>query len=210
MHLYIDGESHYIRTEQWVRETIGRDVSLPAYAERRINAPERSIAANRPFFVEPRCKFFWWVDHWVNHRSDNNRKYFTSCAGDEDALHAMRLLLRQKGFEPHILKERMDLARQRENALGNEGIIEKAKGVDIALAVRLLEDAQRDVFTECWLYTSDVDYLPVIEAALRMGKVVHVLGYRSGLGKHSPLEYVPSSFHDLAPEMDDDKSRAGL
>jgi len=105
--------------------------------------------------------------------------------------------LRALGFEPQILKELSELTKRRSNILRSEGVIEKAKGVDIAIAVRMLEDAQRNVFQVCGLYTSDVDYIPVIEVVKRMGKAVYVFGYRSGLGRNSPLEYVPDRFVDL-------------
>ena len=81
-------------------------------------------------------------------------------------------------------------------------MIEKAKGVDIGLAVRMLEDAYENCFQVCFLFTSDIDYLPVIKALRRMGKCVMVMGYRDGLGKNTPLEYVPDQFIDLGEYMD--------
>ena len=128
--------------------------------------------------------------------------YFTAFAGEDDTLHALRVRLRENGFEPQIVKERRSLAKQRENVRGNEGIIEKPKGVDIALAARMLEDAHRNVFKECILFTSDVDYIPVIEAVQRTGKMVFVYGYQNGIGKNSALEYVPDAFVDLTRCME--------
>ena len=84
----------------------------------------------------------------------------------------------------------------------NEAVIEKAKGVDIALAVRMFEDAQSGVYTHCALFTSDLDFLPVIESVQRMGKSVWVYGYKSGIGRNSPLEYVPARFVDLGVRME--------
>jgi len=51
----------------------------------------------------------------------------------------------------------------------------------------MLEDAVRQVFDVCHLYTSDVDFLPVIEAVRSRGKPVYVHGYRNGLAKESPF-----------------------
>jgi uncharacterized LabA/DUF88 family protein len=61
----------------------------------------------------------------------------------------------------------------------------------------MLEDAYLNTFQDCVLFTSDQDFLPVIEAVRRMGKQVVVLGYKKGLRERSPLEYVPDGFYDL-------------
>jgi uncharacterized LabA/DUF88 family protein len=61
----------------------------------------------------------------------------------------------------------------------------------------MLEDAYHNNYVACFLLTSDVDYLPVIQAVRRMGKQVYVLGYRGGIGVRSPFEYVPDRFVDI-------------
>jgi hypothetical protein len=178
---------------------MGESVTLKDVAERMAKRWEevKKPEVGPPIIVEPRCKFCWGL-------VDLGRApkvYFTSCVGDDDLLHDLRVFIREQSFEPQIVKERSDLARQRANVLGNDGIIEKPKGVDIALSVRMLEDAQRHVFSACALFTSDVDFLPVIEAVQRMGKTVRVYGYRSGIGRNSPLEYVPEHFVDLGVDF---------
>jgi uncharacterized LabA/DUF88 family protein len=65
------------------------------------------------------------------------------------------------------------------------------------LTVRLLEDAYRRIFDVCYLFTSDVDYAPLIRAVQRIGQKVIVFGYRDGMGNNSELEYVPDAFIDL-------------
>jgi len=204
-HVYIDGESHFIRSEQCVKEMLQRDITLADYVELMRQDRERfkqqnGIEVVYHRVVVPQCKFFWDGDADPSLK-EAVKVYFTSCTGDEDALHGYRLRLRSEGFEPQIVKERASLAKQRGNSLTNEAVIEKAKAVDIALAVRMLEDAQRSVYTHCALFTSDLDFLPVIEAVQRMGKSVWVYGYRSGIGKNSPLEYTPARFVDLGVEM---------
>lgn len=223
MYVYFDGESHFIRSEQCVREVFGKDVTLEAVAERGARKYDELAQEHKDspgpksaglyflegfkILVERRCKLFWDRNTFSFTASarrgggavtPSNMVYFSSCAGDEDLLHTLRVLVRDNGFEPQITKERAQLAKQRENMLGNEGIIEKAKGVDISLAVRLLEDAHRDVFDECILFTSDVDYVSAIQAVQRMGKKVYVFGYRNGIGKNSAMEFVPDGFVDLA------------
>jgi uncharacterized LabA/DUF88 family protein len=123
--------------------------------------------------------------------------YFTSVAGDAAVLHEMMVTLRNFGLEPSIVQERSDLRAQRQNVLKTQQLIEKPKGVDIALAVRMLEDAYHQAFDVCHLYTSDVDFLPVIQAIRARGKQVYVHGYKNGLSERSPLLHVPDLFIDL-------------
>src|SRR5262249_40574493 len=80
-------------------------------------------------------------------------------------------------------------------------IIEKAKGVDIALSAQMLKDAYRNNYTDCYLATSDVDFLPVIQAIRQMGKHVRILGYKDGLAENSPFEHVPDEFIDIGARM---------
>ncbi len=79
--------------------------------------------------------------------------------------------------------------------------MEKAKGVDIGLSVRVLEDAYHNIYDSCYLFTSDIDFLPVIRVLQRLGKKVIVFGYIDGLGNRSELEYVPDAFIDLSDHM---------
>jgi uncharacterized LabA/DUF88 family protein len=141
---------------------------------------------------------------WHGHLLDatcHRRAYFTSLSADVEELHRVRCMLRNGGFDPFVIPEIRNLAKQREAALEQTGIIEKAKGVDISLAVQVLQDANANNFGTCYIFTSDVDYQPLIEAVRRMGKAVFVAGYREGLGKNSALDYVPDRFIDLTEAL---------
>ncbi len=129
--------------------------------------------------------------------------YFTACTGDDNAAHRLRVFIREQDFEPQVIMELKKLADQRANLLNSQGVIEKAKGVDIGLATRLLEDAYANAFEGCFLLTSDVDFMPAIRAVRRIGKEVNVLGYRAGLSQNSPLEHEPDSFSDLEKVLRD-------
>ena len=203
MNVYVDGESHFIRCEQAVKEVFGASATFESVIEKN-EATQRQPLAYSVLSFDRRCKFVWSHDaievSWMRKVTTIvDRVYFTSFSGDEDTLHSLKVKVRNCNFEPQIVKEVRSLAKQRGTALGNDGIIEKPKGVDIALAVRMLEDAHRNVFDECALFTSDVDYIPVIEAVQRMGKRVFVFGYQNGIGKNSAMEYVPVEFIDLTP-----------
>ena len=196
MHIYIDGESHFIRSAECIRQVFGEESTIEALASK--------LPKDFGLTFDRRCKFFWLSSYDLSISVAEKKKivYFTSCTGDDDLLHELRSFLRAKGFEPRIIKEVGMLAKQRDNVLNTDGLIEKPKGIDIALAVRVLEDAQRNTFDECCLFTSDVDYIPVIEAVQRMGKSVAIYGYQNGLGKNSPMTHVPDVFYDLTSEIE--------
>jgi uncharacterized LabA/DUF88 family protein len=185
--VYIDGESHYIRSEHTWRQLHGEEACLERL--RYVNQ-----ADDRIVLVLPEAKVFW------TRRMNPNvlrATYFTSASGDEPALHKLKVALRDFGLEPSIVKETKELRSQRQNLLKMQQLIEKTKGVDSSLAVRMLEDSHRQAFDACHLYTSDVDFLPVIQAIRAQGKQVFVHGYRNGLSQLSPLLHEPDLFIDL-------------
>ena len=102
------------------------------------------------------------------------------------------------GLTPPSLKQ---LADRRTHTRTDLGLLEKPKGVDIGLTVRVLEDAYHNIFDTCYLFTSDIDFLPVIRVVQRLGKKVVVFGYADGLGNRSKLEYVPDAFVDLSERI---------
>ncbi len=185
--IYIDGESHFIRSENAWRNLHGPNASL-----------ERLRYAGQPdgrlILVIPKAKVFWTrkLNPGVKRAT-----YFTAASGDVPAMHEIQVTLHNFDLDPYVIHELKQAAAQRENVLKTQQLIEKPKGVDIALAVRMLEDAARQAFDVCHLYTSDVDFLPVVEAVRARGKQVIVHGYRNGLSEHSKLLHVPDQFIDL-------------
>jgi uncharacterized LabA/DUF88 family protein len=185
--VYIDGESHYVRSEDLWRTVHGKEADLQQL--RHLGQTDDKMV-----LVLPKAKVFWTrkLNPGVNRAT-----YFTSAVGGDAELHPIMVTLKTFDLEPFILPERSALYRRRESILRDSQVIEKAKGVDISLAVRMLEDAYHQAFDECHLYTSDVDFLPVIEAVRALGKRVVVHGFRNGLGQHSKLLTVPDQFIDL-------------
>jgi len=209
--VYVDGESHFIRSEACLQKRHGIEIALESaeYIPTAVGTPSYPDETYPILRVDRRCKFFWdrqyvpFLDDFRLHsiRGIRNAVYFSSASGDENLLHNVRTLVRQEGFEPQIVMERRQLACQRGTQLTTNQLIYKAKGVDIGLAVRLLEDAYLGVFDECFLFTSDVDFVPAIEIARRLGRKVYVCGYKDGIGKNSALEYVPDRFIDLEDRL---------
>lgn len=201
IYLYIDGESHYIRAQETWRKLHGSTAKLDAMRPRdRLLFNANSIQ----LWVDPKIKLLWDSRLAENLKDATNvagkiarQFYFTSASGDTAELHQARVRLRSHGFDACVVHEPRQLANQRENLLATAGVIEKAKGVDIGLTVQILEDAHHDNFDACFLITSDIDYLPVIETVRRLGKQVHVAGFRGGLGRNSAFEHVPDTFTDL-------------
>jgi uncharacterized LabA/DUF88 family protein len=191
--VYVDGESHYIRSENAWRKLRDSGATL-ARLRYKGDSDDGLI------LVDPNAKLFWTKKM---HPEARRTYYFTSVSGDDDALHRAMALLRSFGLEPMVLKEQRQLARQRHNLLDTDRLIEKPKGVDIELAVMMLEDAHRNAFDLCHLYTSDIDFLPVVKAVRAQYKQVIVHGYKDGLSKQSPFHHACDLFIDLECVLDD-------
>jgi uncharacterized LabA/DUF88 family protein len=202
--VYVDGESHFHRSEARFAKS---EVKLDDLPSMRIETRNPYLvscpsATGARFLVRRDCKLFWDSTclYWCTLQSRNAEEpaviYFTAFSGDPDALHSTRAFLRQKGFEPVVLPEPRSKAKRRD-ATRRGGMIEKAKGVDIELTVRILEDARANVFEKCCIFTSDEDYVPVVRSLKRLGKVVYVAGYKSMLATNSEFEFIPDKFIDF-------------
>jgi uncharacterized LabA/DUF88 family protein len=190
-YVYIDGESHYIRSEKAWQIVHGDNASLDQL--RYVGDPD-----DRLVLVIPRAKVFW--TRKMNPGA-TRAVYFTSASCDEPDMHKIKLSLRDFGLEPVVVHEPSKLAAQRLNLLNSQGVIEKPKLVDISLAVRMIHDAHHHAYETCHLYTSDVDFLPVIREVRGIGKQVYVHGYVSGLANQSPMLHEPDLFIDLERMM---------
>jgi uncharacterized LabA/DUF88 family protein len=187
IYVYVDGESHFLRSENAWRKLRGPTACL----DRLRYLGE---ADNKLILVDSKAKVFWTrrMNPGV-HRT----YYYTSVSGDNTALHNARVTLRNFDLEPCVFHERAQLAKQRQHTLDTQNLIEKSKGVDIALAVRMIEDAVADAFEACHIYTSDIDFLPVVQAVRARGKQVFVHGYKDGLASESAFLHECDLFTDL-------------
>ncbi|MFO1064303.1 MAG: NYN domain-containing protein [Pirellulales bacterium] len=80
-------------------------------------------------------------------------------------------------------------------------MIEKAKQVDVALIVQLLQDAFANHFDACEVYTSDIDYLPALKAVAQRAKRVTICGYENGIGGGGSDFHEAGQFVDLTDRM---------
>ncbi len=207
-YLFIDAENHFLRSVAAAEDIVGspnaaqalsmtetRSYSITAYPE---------LQGKQRFRWNPDLQLFW--DYELLALSGirialadyvSRSVYACSCTGDDNKAHQMRVEVRECGFEPIVIRERKQLKAQRAGALKQHGLMEKAKGCDIALATRMVADAAAELYDHCLLFTSDADFLPAVEAVRRMGKIVWVFGYRAALPKRSEYLYVPDRFIDL-------------
>jgi uncharacterized LabA/DUF88 family protein len=212
-YLFIDAENHFLRATAVAEEIIGSPKAARAMSEaktrlRPISGFPDDINGER-FGWNPELQLFWdcellsrgglltdlqaWIARAI---------YACSCTGDEDKAHEMRVQLRKYGFEPLVVREPKNLRQQRVDTRERWGLIEKPKGCDIAIATRMVADAAADLYECCFLFTSDADFLPAVEAVRRMGKVVWVFGFASALPERSPYLYVPDRFIDLRSHLE--------
>lgn len=186
--VYVDGESHYIQSERAWKRLHGPDACL-ARLRYTGTTDDRLVLVNEDARV-----------FWSRRMSPGvvRATYFTAVSPDPQTIHYVKMSLRRFDVDPFVIEERRQLADRREYLLSTQCVIEKPKGVDIALAVRMLEDSYNHAFDACHLYTSDVDFVPVIHAVRSRGKPVLVYGYTKGLSQqHSDLLTVPDLFTDL-------------
>jgi uncharacterized LabA/DUF88 family protein len=188
-YVYIDGESHYIRNEDKAKKLDG--FTTLSKVQRVGNSQGQDVK------VRDDCHFFWDSEYLAPLMPMPDRMvYFTAFTGNNDVLQNAHVFLRSLHFEPFIIKEDKAMKVRRKSNLTDSGVIEKPKGADIALAVRMIEDAVLDNYDVVGLFTSDADYLPIIKTVRRMGKYVIVYGFKEDIG-NMELEYVPDEFIDL-------------
>lgn len=187
IYVYIDGESHFHRSEAaWKK--LCNDTTASLERLRYVGQTDSQIA-----LALPDARVFWTRKFSAGFQ---RAVYFTSVVCNPENMHDIKVQLRTFNLDPHVILEPKPLRERRDNLLRDSQIIEKPKGIDIALTVQMLEDSRLD-YDVCHLYTSDVDFIPLIQAVRSRGKQVFVYGFKNGLGKKSELLTVPDLFVDL-------------
>ena len=110
--------------------------------------------------------------------------YYTSVAGDDPKILAVRESIRELGFDPQVFKK---------DAAGS-----KSKGVDITLTKDMLTHAFFNHYDAAILVAGDRDYVPLLHEVKRLGKNVFVnfFGEEHCLAKE--LRLVADKYADLA------------
>lgn len=212
-YLFVDAENHFLRATTAATKIIGSSNAARAMSQakmrvRAIRGFPDEINGER-FGWNPDLQLFWDCELLSNGGllTDLGARvaraiYACSCTGDDDKAHEMRVQLRNYGFEPIVVRELKNLRQKRVSTREQYGLIEKPKGCDIAIATRMVADAAANLYECCFLFTSDADFLPAIEAVRRMGKIVWVFGFASALPDRSPYLYVPDRFIDLHSHLE--------
>ena len=209
-YLFVDGENHFIRSQAAAEDVIGSPKAAEAFALAQIDVgsstrfPAKAGGSSR-FLWRPDLQLFWdrtslatAFGYELSQVRLSRAVYSCAFTGEDSKIHQARVGLRQHDFEPIVIHEPKDQKASRDASRRQHGLIEKAKGCDIAIAVRMVADAAADLYDCCYLFTSDADFLPAVEAVRRMGKIVVVFGYGDGVAKSSPYFYVPDRFVNLS------------
>lgn len=192
VYTFVDGESHFCRAQEAWHVIHGQDVGLE-------RVRHHSDPQGLSLLCVPPAKVFWMTQM----TPDATRVYyFTATSGDASNVHQVKCRLRAVGLEPEVVHESRPLADRRKNVREHNYLIEKAKGVDIALAVKMLESRQH--FDVCHLFTSDIDFLPAIDVLRADGKHVYVHGFENGLGHESDFLHACNQFIDLSGILRDE------
>lgn len=112
--------------------------------------------------------------------------YYTSVSGDQPKIESVRDTLWQLGFQPEVFKK-----------IRKE---DRAKGVDVALTKDLLSNAYLDNYDVAVLYAGDGDYVPLVQEAKRLGKVVYTMFFGSE-GMSRDLRLASDDFLNLEGEF---------
>ena len=125
IYVYVDGESHFVRSQALWRRLHGDDAQLSEITSTLTVANKNAYPDryNPKIRLEPRAKFFWDIGYQTiaprpyTSLSIDGAAYFTSFSGDEDGYHAACVAVRAQRFDPQITRERAQLSDQRRRNL---------------------------------------------------------------------------------------------
>jgi uncharacterized LabA/DUF88 family protein len=131
---------------------------------------------------------FVWADQLLADRLEPNLirvTYYTSTTGAEEHLDDLRKKIhetqyRRRTEESYSKNFVCPLVFRK---LNRES---RSRLVDIRLTIDVLTHVYNDDIDSVWLITGDGDFIPLIEAVMRMGKKVHLGALTSGLNKKLP------------------------
>ena len=109
--------------------------------------------------------------------------YYTSVVGDEDRIRDTERALWELEFQAEVFKK-----PKRDK---------KSKGVDITLARDMLGHAHQDHYDIALLVAGDGDYVPLVDAVKKTGKIV-ALSFFAEHGLNESLKLSADDFFDVS------------
>ena len=113
------------------------------------------------------------VDQLVGDRIFVAAYVFDACNGSESKMRRLRRVTKNPGFRPVILPY---YAHREEQGL-------EQKGVDVKLALMMVDEAEKDRFDTAILLSGDADYIPAIELTQAAGKKVEMAAFGISAGE---------------------------
>jgi uncharacterized LabA/DUF88 family protein len=111
--------------------------------------------------------------------------YFTAVTGDDDALVATKLSLRDIGFQPEVFKKVKGA---------------RSKGVDVGLTTAMLSHAYQGNYEVAYLIAGDGDYEPLVNEVRRLGRIVVVVFFAE-YGLNPALRIAGDQFIDISDKF---------
>jgi hypothetical protein len=109
--------------------------------------------------------------------------YYTSVTGDENLMLATQHALWELEFQPEVFKKPKG---------------QKSKGVDITLARDMLSHAYQDHYDIALVVAGDGDYVPLVDAVKKTGKIVALSFFGDAYGLNESLKLAADDFFDLS------------
>jgi len=180
---FIDGENLTARFEAMVKE--GRQ---PRITPR----PGTDIAT----VVHSQSNYVWssaTLRSTVHRETVKRVHYYTTFTGTINDMQSFEEIITRLGCHTHPvplpLVPRVFLKAKSDTP---------CKSVDINICVDVLEYVRQEALDAVYLVTGDADYMPLVEAVMRAGKIVYVGALSSGLSRR--LQYQADRF-DLLDEI---------
>ncbi len=213
--VYIDAENHYLRSTEAVKTLVKTTDPIQSFTKNILPIHDMpwypSLIQGRIYSHDSAIQLFWDCNSLLRfgiltqyNLSIQRGYYVCSSSGDPSLIYTQQTILRSYGFDPIIIHEKKSDLNQRKNLLNQYKLIEKPKGCDIMIATKIISDAAANLYDVCILFSSDSDFIPVIETIRSMGKIALVFGYKSILKDKSPYLYIPDKFYDLETTIERD------
>ncbi|NGX57570.1 MAG: hypothetical protein K940chlam3_00463 [Chlamydiae bacterium] len=176
------------------------------FLAKHFNCPEE-LDVSSPFFLK---EHFLWLPaqggwsavtnynlsaHWPSARKENSQTpeairayYYTVVSGDKDkVVPATEKTIWEIGFTPRVLWKKKGKM--------------KSKAVDSSISVDMLSAAYENQFDLVEIWTGDADYIPLVNAVKRLGKIVVCCFFNEDYGLSQELRIACDRYCDISDLM---------